>query len=177
MQSEVILVDINDKKIGNMEKIQAHKLGKLHQAFSIFIYNDKNELLLQKRSSQKYHSGGLWTNTCCSHPQPSDKRSIEEIAKERLVYEMGIYCNLKKVTTISYNLDVGNGLREHEFNTILIGFSNETPIPNSFEVSDFQWKKKSEIELNIDKYPNNYTVWFQEIIKKKRIIVDSEKLR
>ena len=95
-KKKVILTNKNGLEIGSMEKLKAHKFGKLHKAYSIFIYNYRNELLLQKRANQKYHSGGLWTNTCCSHPEPNDKRNIEEIAKERLFCEMGIFCNLKK---------------------------------------------------------------------------------
>jgi len=120
-RNNVVLVDENDNAIGEMEKLTAHKQGQLHRAFSVFIFNDKGELLLQQRASHKYHGAGLWTNTCCSHPQSGE--DVGSSAQERLNYEMGLKCDLKFVDSFIYNEQVENNLIEHELNYVFIGYS------------------------------------------------------
>jgi len=161
---DVILVDENDNEIGVEEKITAHKNAKLHRAFSIFIFNNKNELLLQKRSDEKYHSSGLWSNTCCSHPQPN-KNLIEE-AEQRLKQEMNINCKLEKRFSFIYKIKFENSLTENEYDHVFTGRYNDDPEPNKEEVSDWKWislaKLKKDISINKDKY----TFWLKEIMLK-----------
>ena len=160
--NEVVLVNPQDEEIGKMDKLEAHMKGLLHRAFSIFIFNDKGELLLQKRALGKYHSEDLWTNTCCSHPSPNE--SIESAGIRRLKEEMGFSCKLKKIFSFIYCVQLDNGLIEHELDHVLIGNYNENPLLNQLEASDFVWQSldfiKSDIELN----PSVYTSWFKIIM-------------
>jgi isopentenyl-diphosphate delta-isomerase len=155
----VILVDEQDNEIGVMEKLRAHELGKLHRAFSVFIFNDKKELLLQQRAINKYHSGGLWTNTCCSHPSPNE--TIKDAANRRLYEEMGMTCDLKIINNFIYKTEFENGLIEHEFDYILTGISNSTPQINKTEVETYKWQQISEIQNDINLNPNKFTTWFK----------------
>lgn len=161
---EVILVDENDREIGLMEKMEAHEKGLLHRAFSVFIFNQKNELLLQKRAFSKYHSGGLWTNTCCSHPRKNE--SIEDAAKRRLMEEMGMTCELKTIFSFIYKAQLDKGLTEHEFDYVLIGYTNNLPIINKDEVADYKFIDFKNLELDIKLNENDYTVWFKTIFAK-----------
>ena len=163
----VILVDEQDNEIGVMEKLRAHELGKLHRAFSVFIFNDKKELLLQQRAINKYHSGGLWTNTCCSHPSPNE--TIKDAASRRLYEEMGMTCDLKIINNFIYKTEFENGLIEHEFDYILTGISNLTPQINKTEVETYKWQSVSEIKTDILLNPKKYTSWFK-IAMEKNII-------
>lgn len=160
----VILVDEQDNEIGVMEKLRAHELGKLHRAFSVFIFNDKKELLLQQRAINKYHSGGLWTNTCCSHPSPNE--TIKDAAIRRLYEEMGMTCDLKIINNFIYKTEFENGLIEHEFDYILTGISNSTPLINKTEVESYKWQQISEIQNDINLNPNQFTTWFKIAIQK-----------
>ena len=160
----VILVDEQDNEIGVMEKLRAHELGKLHRAFSVFIFNDKKELLLQQRAINKYHSGGLWTNTCCSHPSPNE--TIKDAAIRRLYEEMGMTCDLKIINNFIYKTEFENGLIEHEFDYILTGISNSTPQINKTEVETYKWQQISEIQNDINLNPNQFTTWFKIAIHK-----------
>jgi len=162
MNEKVILVDKNGNEIGTEEKLKAHKLGKLHRAFSVFIFNSKREILLQKRASHKYHSGGLWTNTCCSHPRPGEK--IPNAAYRRLKEEMGIECDLKEVYTFTYKILFENGLTEHEYDHVFIGKSDANPKPDSSEVEDWKWINNDLLREDIKEYPENYTYWFKQIL-------------
>lgn len=155
----VILVDEQDNDIGVMEKLQAHQLGVLHRAFSVFIFNDKEQLLLQQRSLTKYHSAGLWTNTCCSHPRPNE--TIKDAANRRLFEEMGMSCDLKIKTNFIYKTSFENGLTEHELDYVLIGSSNQNPHINQDEVADYKWASISDIKTDIISNPNQYTSWFK----------------
>lgn len=161
---EVILVDKRDNEIGKEEKLKAHKQGKLHRAFSIFVFNSKNELLIHKRSKDKYHSGGLWTNTCCSHPRPGEK--IEEAAKRRLKEEMGLDCKLKKVLSFVYKKEFGNGLIENEYDHVFIGNCDIPPNPDEEEVEDWKWINIEELKKDIQQNQQNYTYWFKFVIDK-----------
>ncbi len=125
---EVILVDENDNELGKEEKLKAHKEGKLHRCFSILIFNSKEELLIQKRAKNKYHSGGLWANTCCSHPKPGEDTEIA--AHRRLKEEFGFDCELKQLFNFTYKKTFDNGLTENEFDHVFIGITNSEPIPN-----------------------------------------------
>jgi isopentenyl-diphosphate delta-isomerase len=136
MLEQVILVDSNDCEIGVMEKNEAHLSGALHRAFSIFIFNDKRELLLQQRSLSKYHSPGLWANTCCSHPHPNEPNHLA--AKRRLMEEMGMVCDLSTSFSFTYKAKMENELIEHEIDHVFIGFSSNNPILNKDEVADFE---------------------------------------
>lgn len=155
----VILVDENDNELGVMEKMQAHSEGLLHRAFSIFIFNEKEELLLQQRALSKYHSGGLWTNTCCSHPRPNE--TVKDAAYRRLFEEMGMSCELKIKTNFIYKTSFGNGLTEHELDYVLIGKSNQKPIINIDEVESYEWKAISAIKKELTTHPGKYTSWFK----------------
>ena len=156
---KVILVDKNDQQIGLMEKHEAHVKGLLHRAFSIFIFNSKNELLLQKRALQKYHSGGLWTNTCCSHPR--EKESTLDAAKRRLKEEMGMTCNLELKFNFIYKSKLDNNLYEHEFDHVFFGISNSNPIINKIEVDSYDYKSLGYLKKDIIEHPENYTEWFK----------------
>ena len=162
MNDYVILVDENNNQIGLEEKILAHKKNLLHRAFSIFIFNDSFEILLQKRAPNKYHSGNLWTNTCCSHPL--ENLSLVESAKKRLVEEMGIKANLNEVFSFIYQAEFDNGLSEYEYDHVLFGISNNKPILNPDEAIDYKWIKISDLTAQIEKNPGNFTVWLQIMI-------------
>ena len=156
---KVILVDENDNQVGVMPKLEAHQKGLLHRAFSVFIFNSKYELLLQKRASSKYHSGGLWTNTCCSHPREGEE--ILDAAKRRLIEEMGIDTSLRKVHDFIYKAELDNDLTEHEFDHVLYGIYNEDPIINKDEADDFKWIDMDSLNEDIKTNGDNYTIWFK----------------
>ena len=134
---QVILVDEKDKEIGLEEKIKAHKEGKLHRAFSVFVFNQKGEMLLQRRALTKYHSGGLWTNTCCSHPRKGE--DVDKAASRRLKEEMGFSCGLKEVFSFIYKTGFDNGLMEHEFDHVFVGAYESEPKINPEEVAEYKW--------------------------------------
>ena len=156
---KVVLVDQNDKQIGTMEKMEAHEKALLHRAFSIFIFNDKNELLLQQRALSKYHSPGLWTNTCCSHPREEEKTI--DAAHRRMKEEMGFDCDFEEAFSFIYNSDVGQGLVEHEFDHVFIGNSTKKPNINPDEVHDWKYMPMNIIREDMNKTPEKYTVWFR----------------
>ncbi|MAI28530.1 MAG: isopentenyl-diphosphate delta-isomerase [Flavobacteriales bacterium] len=164
MEENVIIVDKNDNQIGLMPKLDAHKKGILHRAFSVFVLNNNNEIMLQKRAYNKYHSGGLWTNTCCSH-QREGENSIEA-GKRRLLEEMGFETELKIITSFIYKVEFENGLTEHELDYLLIGKFLKSPVINKQEVADWKWMKIELIADDIKLNPNNYTSWFKIIFDK-----------
>ena len=156
---QVILVDENDRQIGLMEKQAAHVNPHLHRAFSIFIFNSKGELLMQQRALSKYHSPGLWTNTCCSHPR--DGETLTEATSRRLMEEMGMTCEMHEVYTFIYMAPVGQGLTEHEFDHVWIGRSDETPQINREEVESWKYVSLSDLKVDIQLHPELYTEWFK----------------
>ena len=158
-KENVILVDENDNQVGLMPKLEAHEKGLLHRAFSIFIFNSKYELLLQKRASSKYHSGGLWTNTCCSHPREGE--DTLDAANRRLTEEMGIETSLRKVHDFIYKAELDNNLTEHEFDHVFYGVYNEDPVINRDEADDFKWIDMGLLNEDIKINGDNYTVWFK----------------
>jgi len=161
---EVILVDENDKEIGTGEKIRTHKEGKLHRAFSVFVFNSKGQLLLQKRAKSKYHSGGLWSNTCCSHPRRGEP--LLYAAHRKLKQEMGFDCVLEKVSSFIYKVQLDNGLSEHEYDHIFIGKFDGMVLPNPEEAEDCRWVKIYELKNDIEKNPDSYTYWLRISIDK-----------
>jgi isopentenyl-diphosphate Delta-isomerase len=159
---QVILVDEHDNAIGTMEKLEAHQKGVLHRAFSVLLFNDEGQLLLQKRSNEKYHSAGLWTNTCCSHPLPGER--IEDATTRRLREEMGIDAQTKFAYKFIYKTALDKQLIEHEFDHVFIGLFNGTPAINKNEVADWKFVDKEWLQNDIDKHPEQYTVWFRLIM-------------
>lgn len=164
---EVVLVDEYDNVLGAMEKMQAHREGRLHRAFSIFIFNDKGEMLLQQRAFNKYHSAGLWTNACCSHPKPNE--ATDEAAKRRLIEELGFETPLEKIFDFTYKASFENGLTENEFDHVFSGVYNGEIKINTAEVHDVCYRAIDEIESNLQTHPQKFTEWFKiafPIIKK-----------
>ncbi|GAA3961265.1 isopentenyl-diphosphate Delta-isomerase [Pedobacter ginsengiterrae] len=159
MIEQVILVDNNDLPTGLMEKIEAHEKGLLHRAFSVFIFNSKNELLLQQRAKSKYHSGGLWTNTCCSHPRWGEENI--EAAKRRLYEEMGMNCDLSYGFHFTYMAEFSDGLIEHELDHVFFGLSDELPKINTEEVEAYKYVDLEKLRLNIIDKPEQYTPWLK----------------
>ena len=155
----VILVDEKDNQVGLMPKLEAHQKGLLHRAFSVFIFNSDYKLLLQKRASSKYHSGGLWTNTCCSHPR--DGEAIIDAANSRLKEEMGIKTSLRKVFDFIYTAELDNNLIENEFDHVLYGVYDIDPILNKEEAEDFKWIDMETLKNDIENNTDQYTVWFK----------------
>ncbi|MFM7724322.1 MAG: isopentenyl-diphosphate Delta-isomerase [Bacteroidota bacterium] len=162
MMQEVILVNKHDEEIGTMEKMEAHLQGMLHRAFSVLIFNSQRKLLIHRRAFGKYHSEGLWTNTCCSHPFPGE--DLVEAANRRLREEMGMKTSLAPLFSFIYRAELENDLVEHELDHVLIGFTDDQPRANPDEVSDYKWMAMYEIEEDIEKNPGNYTAWFKKII-------------
>ena len=164
MQEHVILVDINDQKIGLMEKIEAHEKALLHRAFSVFIFNKKGELMLQQRAASKYHSPLLWTNTCCSHQR--DGESNVNAGRRRLQEEMGFVTDVKEVFSFIYKAPFDNGLTEHEFDHVMIGRYDNEPNINKKEAENYKWMALENVKTDIKENPTIYTEWFKIIFDK-----------
>jgi isopentenyl-diphosphate delta-isomerase len=160
----VILVNENNEQIGLMPKLEAHEKAVLHRAFSVFIFNDKNELMLQQRALTKYHSPGLWTNTCCSHQR--DGESNIQAGKRRLMEEMGFVVDLQESISFIYKAPFDNGLTEHEYDHVLIGRYNESPHINIGEVADWKWMPLKAVKKDMEVQSELYTVWFKIIFEK-----------
>ncbi|MFX0557573.1 isopentenyl-diphosphate Delta-isomerase [Maribacter sp. CXY002] len=163
-EEEVILVNKNDEQVGTMPKMEAHEKAVLHRAFSVFVLNDNNEIMLQQRAAHKYHSPLLWTNTCCSHQRVGETNV--EAGKRRLQEEMGFSTELKELFSFIYKAPFDNGLTEHELDHVMLGHYNEEPNINPDEVGNWKWMTAEEIKLDIAKVPNNYTAWFKIIFDK-----------
>lgn len=162
-EEKVILVNTQDEQIGLMPKMEAHEKAILHRAFSVFIFNDKNELMLQQRAMCKYHSPGLWTNTCCSHQR--DGESNIEAGKRRLEEEMGFVTELKETISFIYKAPFDNGLTEHELDHVMIGYYDEAPNINKQEAASYQWMTLRDVKKDIENSPEIYTEWFKIIFK------------
>lgn len=165
-EEQVILVDIQDNELGTMNKLEAHQKGLLHRAFSIFVFNDKNELLLQQRAQHKYHSGGLWTNTCCSHPRPEE--ALQEAIHRRLQEEMGFDCELSYAFNFLYKAPLDNELTEYELDHVFIGHYNGQPNINPEEACAWQFMSLENIEKEMQKAPETYTAWFKIILDRHK---------
>jgi isopentenyl-diphosphate delta-isomerase len=173
IEEQVILVNDQDDQIGLMPKMEAHKKGVLHRAFSVFIFNSKNELMLQQRAAHKYHSPLLWTNTCCSHQR--DGETNIEAGTRRLSEEMGFTTALKEVTSFIYKAPFDNGLTEHEFDHVMTGFYEMDPVINKEEVEAWKWMPVEAVKSNIESNPEIYTAWFKIIFKNFYTHINSER--
>jgi isopentenyl-diphosphate delta-isomerase len=159
MEQQVILVDEQDRELGFAGKTEAHQKGQLHRAFSIFIFNPSGEMLLQQRAINKYHSGGLWSNACCSHPQPGEE--INAAAHRRLQEELGIVTSLNKLFNFVYSADVGPGLTEHELDHVFTGeYAGELSV-NQAEIADVAFRNMTELHDSVINDPEKYTAWFR----------------
>jgi len=163
-EEKVILVNQKDEPIGLMPKMEAHEKGLLHRAFSVFIFNEKNELMLQQRALSKYHSPGLWTNTCCSHQREGETNI--EAGKRRLQEEMGFTAELEDTISFIYKAPFDNGLTEHEFDHILVGNYNEEPSLNPVEAEAWKWMALDDVANDMENNPSEYTEWFKIIFEK-----------
>jgi len=165
-QEYVILVDEQDNEIGIAEKLEAHQLGKLHRAFSVFVIRQRHgklQILLQQRQHDKYHSPGLWTNTCCSHPMPGEP--VAQAAHRRLQQEMGIDVNLHEIACFHYTADVGAGLIENEVDHVFVGQFEDDYVPfNVKEVANYQWMDADKLVTDLKENPQKYTAWFEEAL-------------
>lgn len=165
----VILVDEKDNPLGTMEKMEAHRLAKLHRAVSVFIYNSKGDWLLQQRAKHKYHSNSLWTNTACTHPYPKEKNI--DAANRRLNEEMGLTAELTEIFDFIYIEKLDNELTEHELDRVFIGKSDTLPKINPKEVMDYKYISYENLKQDIEKNPENYTVWFKKIFEKVNLFI------
>lgn len=163
----VILVDAHDREIGTMEKMEAHRKGALHRAFSVMVFNSQGEVLLQKRAQDKYHSGGLWTNACCSHPNPGV--DIGDSITSKLMSEMGIVLVPTFAFKFLYRAEVGNGLIEHEYDHVYAGICDATPSINLREVEDWKFISPAALLEHIDAFPALYTPWFRIILTRPEL--------
>ncbi|RAJ73521.1 isopentenyl-diphosphate delta-isomerase [Chitinophaga dinghuensis] len=159
---EVILVNESDEPIGTMEKLEAHEKGLLHRAFSVFVVNDAGEILIQQRALDKYHSGGLWTNTCCSHPAPGE--TTLAAAHRRLQEEMGFDCPLQEIFSFTYKNVFDNGLTEHEFDHVFVGTYNGLVRPDVAEVNNYQYLPANQLLERMKAEPESFTVWFHRAL-------------
>jgi len=163
MEEQVILVDTKDNQLGLMPKMEAHEKALLHRAFSVFVFNDKGELMLQQRAADKYHSPLLWTNTCCSHQRNGETNL--QAGKRRLQEEMGFTCELKEVFWFVYKAPFDNGLTEHELDHVMVGKFSDEPNINKEEVESYKWMTLEAIKADMEIQPEIYTEWFKIIFK------------
>jgi isopentenyl-diphosphate delta-isomerase len=164
MEELLILVDENDHELGGMDKLSVHQRGLLHRAFSIFIFNSKGELLLQQRANGKYHSGGLWTNTCCSHPRVGEELPIA--VSRRLAEEMGMHCSTEFIFSFIYKMRFDNGLTEHEYDHVFFGRSDELPALNPLEVMNFKYLTLKDLGEEIERHPDDFSAWLKICLPK-----------
>ena len=158
----VTLVDRDDNVVGAEEKIRAHREGKLHRAFSVFVFDEGRRLLIQRRATGKYHSGGLWSNTCCGHPRPGE--SADGAAERRLTEEMGFVCDLRPAFRTIYEMNVADSMIEHELNQVFIGWFNGSPSPDTREVEACRWMDLAELRDSIETSPERYTPWLRLLL-------------
>lgn len=173
MEELVVLVDENDQEIGVMEKMHAHEKGMLHRAFSVFLFNEKGEVLLQQRASSKYHSPDLWSNTCCSHPRPGE--DVESAANRRLMEEMGMTASLTKMFSFQYKTHFSNNLIEHEIDHVFCGLVENLPHLNRDEVQSWKYIGVDEVKKDMKLNPENYTSWFK--ICFDRLIMEMDQMK
>ena len=173
-EEKVILVNQNDEQIGLMNKLEAHEKGVLHRAFSVFVLNENNELMLQQRAQHKYHSPLLWTNTCCSHQREGE--SNLQAGSRRLYEEMGFQTELKELFSFIYKAPFDNGLTEHELDHVMIGYFNKNPKINLDEVEKWKWMSIEDIKIDMKVSPETYTIWFKIIFDKFYHYIEEHKL-
>ena len=163
-EERVILVNENDEPQGTMPKMEAHLKGVLHRAFSVFIMNEKGEIMLQQRAASKYHSPLLWTNTCCSHQREGEDNL--SAGKRRLSEEMGFSAELKELFSFVYKAPFDNGLTEHELDHVMVGYYNDPPEINKEEVEDWAWRSPEFVKQDMEEHPDKYTAWFKIIFER-----------
>jgi len=161
---EVILVNEKDEVIGTMEKVEAHRRGALHRAFSVILFRPDGRMLIQKRADCKYHSPGLWSNACCSHPRPGE--ALEKAVHRRLQEELGLQATLRYLYTFIYEVDFGNGLHEHELDHVFVGTTELIPRLNPVEIEDYTFVAPVELQKDMLQFPEKYSYWFRLIIEK-----------
>lgn len=161
---QVILVDSEDNEIGLMEKMEAHRKGVLHRAFSVLLFNSKGEMLIQKRASSKYHSGGLWSNACCSHPRPGEL--MEDATQRRIREELGVISVPRFLYKFQYQKALDNNLIEHELDHVYAGVFDGVPSPDKNEVEEITFINPQELLVDITRNPHNYTFWLALIAKR-----------
>lgn len=164
MSPNVQIVNQKGEMIGEEEKLAAHKKGLLHRAFSIFVFNSEGELMLQQRASDKYHSGGLWSNTCCSHPEPGEE--VLEAAHRRIEEEMGFDCEMEEKFTFQYRVEFDNGLVENEYDHVVFGEYEGEPDPSEEEADDWKWESLDKIQEEVKEKPEKFSFWFKELLPK-----------
>lgn len=157
MEEQVIIVDELDRELGIEGKLAAHRSGVLHRAFSIFVRDRTGRILLQQRALGKYHSGGLWSNTCCGHPRPGEP--IAEAARRRLGEEMGFACPIERLGTFTYRAELDGGLIEHELDHVFVGLFDGTPVPDPSEVAGWRWVEAGALAADLEESPTRYTAW------------------
>lgn len=173
-EEKVILVNQFDEQIGLMNKLEAHEKAVLHRAFSVFVLNNKNEIMLQQRAKQKYHSPLLWTNTCCSHQR--DCETNLQAGSRRLFEEMGFVTELKELFHFIYKAPFDNGLTEHELDHVMIGYFNDEPQINSEEVENWKWMTIEDVKNDMKTHPDDYTIWFKIIFEEFYHYIEEHKL-
>jgi isopentenyl-diphosphate delta-isomerase len=169
---QIILVDEQDREVGTGEKIQTHREGALHRAFSIFVFDLRGRLLLQKRARSKYHSGSLWSNTCCGHPRPGEQ--TEAAARRRLREEMNFTCDIRKAFDFIYKVEFSSDLYEHEYDHVFIGLFDGDPLPSESEVEEWKWIEPEELISDMRSRPESYTHWFKVAIERVLALFGSQ---
>ncbi|MES3629771.1 MAG: isopentenyl-diphosphate Delta-isomerase [Longimonas sp.] len=164
MRNRVVLVDAHDVPVGLADKLEAHQQGWLHRAFSAFVFDPKGRLLLQQRNVKKYHSGGLWSNTCCSHPLPNEP--VEAAVQRRMQEEMGFQCDLHPAFRFTYRAVLSDTMIEHEYDHVFIGKATPDVHPNPDEVQDWAWMEPAVLINDINEHPDRYTAWFRICIER-----------
>lgn len=171
--TDVILVDNEDNELGTMEKMEVHKKGLLHRAISVFITTSSGEWIMQRRAMDKYHSKGLWTNTCCSHPYPGETNI--DAAKRRLMEEMGLQSKIKEAFSFIYKETLDSGLIEHEYDHVFIGVTDNEPVINTNEVLEWEKINYHQLHSDVQHNPESYTYWFKKIYEKVNSYIEQEK--
>ncbi len=169
MESEyIITVDEQDRETGYLEKLDVHRRGILHRAFSVVIFNNKGEMLLQKRAKVKYHSPGLWSNTCCSHQRVGE--TLTDAVSRRVLEELGFTCDCKEIFQFKYHVEFDNGLIEHEIDHVFLGYYNDRVIPREDEVEQVQWVELDQLRKDMEEHPERYTVWFRILMDQPEML-------
>ena len=172
-EEHVVLVNEMDEELGTMEKLEAHRRGELHRALSIFLFDDQGRVLLQKRADGKYHSAGLWTNTCCSHPRPDEM--IVDAAHRRLMEEMRIATALEPQFSFIYRADVGEDMIEHELDHVFFGSWSGSPAPDPMEVADWKYVALEELEKELSVHPDHFTAWLHFCWPQVKAVLDRDR--
>jgi len=174
MAEYILTVDEQDRETGYMEKMEVHKRGVLHRAFSVMIFNNKGEVLLQKRAKEKYHSPGLWTNSCCSHQRQGE--ALTEAVARRIREELGISCDCMEAFKFNYLAQFDNGLIEHEIDHVFIGHYNGNVFPNKDEVEEIRWISLDKLYKEINEHPEDFTYWFKILMKQKKMQLIAQRI-